>query len=153
LMRLLGDGAAELFATTLDLYLVLGWIAEDPNDRDTADGRPATKRSAYARIARMICADPETCSQQQLDSLKHIMLARHVYQLVGSLEQVVQRLSGPPQTVILAGSGEFLANVVLREQKAFPSCGEMSLSREFGPAVSAAACAHAVAVLAAEEKS
>ncbi len=35
--------AAELFATTLDVFLTLGDIPEDQNDRDTADGRPATR--------------------------------------------------------------------------------------------------------------
>ena len=32
--------AAELFATTLDVYLVLGLIPEDEEDCNTADGRP-----------------------------------------------------------------------------------------------------------------
>src|SRR5262245_29735015 len=34
------DGAAEWFATTQDVYLVLGESAEAPGDCDTADGRP-----------------------------------------------------------------------------------------------------------------
>src|SRR5262249_1880712 len=34
------DGVGELFATTLDVYLVLGAVHEDPADTDTADGRP-----------------------------------------------------------------------------------------------------------------
>ena len=33
---------AELFATTLDVYLTLGEIPSDPGDLSTADGRPAT---------------------------------------------------------------------------------------------------------------
>jgi probable H4MPT-linked C1 transfer pathway protein len=54
--------AAELFATTLDVYLVLGEVPEDAADRGTADGRAATRRAARARLARMLCADVETCS-------------------------------------------------------------------------------------------
>ena len=34
--------AAELFATTHDIFLVLGDVSPDPTDRSTADGRPAT---------------------------------------------------------------------------------------------------------------
>src|SRR5262249_41491473 len=55
-----GEGAAELFATTLDVYLVLGLIAEDAVDCRTADGRPATRVAAHGRLARMLCADTET---------------------------------------------------------------------------------------------
>ena len=44
--------AAEWFATTLDVYLLLGDIAEDADDRRTADGRPATREHAHARLAR-----------------------------------------------------------------------------------------------------
>ena len=52
-----GDGAAELFATSLDLFLLIGWNEDDPNDCDTADGRPATRAQAHLRLARMLCAD------------------------------------------------------------------------------------------------
>src|SRR5262249_59450212 len=54
-----GDGMAEFFATTLDVYLVLGRIPEDRSDRDTADGRPATVDFAHARLARMLGGDSE----------------------------------------------------------------------------------------------
>ena len=54
----LAGGAAELFATTLDVYLLLDWIAEDAADRNTADGRPATKAAAHARLARMMLRRP-----------------------------------------------------------------------------------------------
>ena len=41
---------AEFFATAQDAYLVLGMIAEDAEDRSTADGRPATAAFAHARL-------------------------------------------------------------------------------------------------------
>ncbi|MFL6120051.1 helix-turn-helix domain-containing protein, partial [Actinophytocola sp.] len=60
---LLGDlGAAEFFATTHDVYLILGMTPADPADRDTADGRPATLECAHARLARMVCGDAESVS-------------------------------------------------------------------------------------------
>src|SRR5262249_53239624 len=55
LCALLGiEGAAEVFATTLDVALILDWIPENPDDCDTADGRPATKAAAHVRLARMM---------------------------------------------------------------------------------------------------
>ena len=42
--------AAELFATTLDAFLLLNKIPENTEDRSTADGRPASKPFAHARL-------------------------------------------------------------------------------------------------------
>src|SRR5258708_819144 len=58
-------GAAEFFAPTLDVHLILDFIAEDPADCNTADGRPATKTAAHARLARMMCADLETSTPEE----------------------------------------------------------------------------------------
>ena len=55
--------AHELFATTIDAYLLLGELAEDPLSTATADGRPATRAAAHDRLARMICADREMFSE------------------------------------------------------------------------------------------
>jgi hypothetical protein len=60
-------------------------------------------------------------------------------------------LPGPPQTVVIAGEGEFLATAALREQDAFPPCYGVRLSLGLGAEVSRAACAYALAVLAAEQ--
>ncbi len=145
-----GSGAAELFATTLDVGLVLGTIAEDASDRDTADGRPATRAAAHARLARMLCADLETSSERQRVALAERALLRQVLLLRSAVEGVARRLPGPPRTVVLAGSGESLAGLVVQEQDAFPACPVVSLARELGPDGSPAACALAIAVLAAE---
>jgi hypothetical protein len=144
------DGASETFATVHDLYLALGLVPEDPNDRDTADGRPATKRHAFARIARMVCADLETCTQQELNRLTQLMMARHIIQMAASVQHVTSQMPGMPQTVVLAGSGEFLALSVLQRQVAFKPIHLVWLSRQLTAEVSTAACAHAVAVLAGE---
>jgi probable H4MPT-linked C1 transfer pathway protein len=154
LCALLGTGgAAELFATTLDVFLVLGRIAEDSTDTATADGRPATRAAAHARLARMLCADVETSTEDERRKLAERVLLRLVYDLTFAVKQVAGQLPCPPQTVVIAGSGEFLAELVLREQKAFPPCRVVSLARTLGPAVSQAACAHAVATLATGEGS
>jgi hypothetical protein len=72
--------------------------------------------------------------------------------LTFAIERVAARLPGPPQTVLLAGEGEFLAKVALEEQKAFPTCQAVLLSQTLGAAISQAACAHAVATMALDEK-
>jgi probable H4MPT-linked C1 transfer pathway protein len=145
-----GLGAAELFATALDVYLVLGQLPEDPEDRDTADGRPATRAAAEARLARMLCADLETSTEEERRDLAVRAARRQVALVVHAVEAVAGRLPAPPETVILSGSGEFLAGIAWNGQRTCPPCPVVSLGQRLGPEASRAGCAYALAVLASE---
>jgi probable H4MPT-linked C1 transfer pathway protein len=144
-------GASELFATALDAYLLLDYIPEDAADNNTADGRPATKACAEARLARMLCADLETSTADERRGLAKLILHNQTMILGFSIHEVAQRLPALPQTVLFAGEGEFLIRLTLQAQRDIPPCRVVSLSRELGPAISRAACAYAVAILAAEK--
>jgi (4-(4-[2-(gamma-L-glutamylamino)ethyl]phenoxymethyl)furan-2-yl)methanamine synthase len=151
LCALLNEGlATEVFATTLDVYLILGCLPENPDDCNTADGRPATLAAAEARLARMFCADLETSAAEERTELALAAAARQRALLARQLTSVLGRLPSPPRTVILAGEGEFLAGQVVASHQELAGAKIVSLKCELGPAVSQAACAHAVAVLAAE---
>jgi probable H4MPT-linked C1 transfer pathway protein len=151
LCALLGAAvAAEWFATTLDVYLVLGAVAEDPADSDTADGRPATVAAAHARLARMLGADAETCRTEITMDLARQAHARQLAWLRHAVDCVAARLPTPPATIILAGSGEFLARKLCTTLGKTAAGRVISLANELGPAISSAACAHAVALLLAE---
>lgn len=143
-----GGGAAEFFATTQDVYLVLGELLEDPADRDTADGRPATRALAHARLARMVCADMETTTEEERVQLAREVRGRQLFLLGDAFKTVAGTLPAPPGAVILSGSGEFLARALFTERTEIRIT---SLAEHLGPALSEAACAHAVAILAAEE--
>ena len=124
------EGAAELFATTLDVCLALGLVPERPDDRDTADGQPASRAAALRRLARLRCADA--------DEQECLALARLLH---GRLLDGLRAGSKPVETVLLAGSGAFLAEGLF---------GAARVERVEG-ALGECACAHAVAVLADEE--
>jgi probable H4MPT-linked C1 transfer pathway protein len=141
--------AAELFATTLDAYLVLGEMNEDVENHGTADGRPATVRHAYTRLARMLCSDAETCDEARLRRLAERVRARQMRLLGRAFAKVTARTREFPATVITSGSGEFLARRVL-DSLTGQAFRRVSLSEELGPEISNAACAYAVAILAAE---
>ena len=136
-----GRLAAEWFATTHDVYLLLGHIAEDLSDSDTADGRPATRAHAHARLARMLGADLESSSVAERLALAGEVQRRQLEMIRRAVGIVSGRLPEPPQTVILAGAGEFLA------REALGPCRLVSLQETMGAALSQAACAYAVAVL------
>jgi probable H4MPT-linked C1 transfer pathway protein len=143
--------ASELFATTLDAYLLLEHIPEDETDTNTADGRPATKAYAEARLARMFCSDLETSTAEERLGLAHLILRHQTMMLGYAINEVARRLPAHPQTIVFAGEGEFLIRLALEKQKRIPPCRVVSLGRELGPAISRAACAHAVAILATEK--
>src|SRR5581483_7793827 len=113
LCALVPGTAAEFFATTLDAYLVLGDLAEDADDRDTADGRPVTRAAAHARLARMLCADVETCTEEDTFQLALDARDRQADLLRRALGRVAGRLPEPPRTLILSGSGEFIVRRLL----------------------------------------
>lgn len=150
--------AAEFFATTLDAYLVLGWIEDNVMDCDTADGRPATRANALARLARMKCADTHILADNDI-----IDIAHHVSTLQRNIlfESIIHHFedlhSDTSLRLIVSGSGAFLVHkiiqdlhshiVILQKQIAISS---LSLDNILGYKISEAAAAYAVAVLASE---
>ena len=146
--RLGGPGllAAELFATTLDVYLLLGLIPEDALDTGTADGRPATKPFAHARLARMLGGDAETIPPDATLALaREVELAQ--LDLLATSELLTADAGG---VFLLSGSGEFLARRMLARFR-YGSPRVRSLADLVGPDVSGCAPAFALAVLATEK--
>ena len=140
--------AHEVFATMWDVYLTLGDLPEEPNRKDTADRRPATKVAARDRLARAICADRETFSEQDARAMSLALADAQVRKIAAIITQLVARVQQPPHTIVLSGQGDFLARRVLEKAKIKSSI--VSLARELGSELSQCAPAHALAVLARE---
>jgi (4-(4-[2-(gamma-L-glutamylamino)ethyl]phenoxymethyl)furan-2-yl)methanamine synthase len=141
--------AAELFASTLDAYLMLDEFASDPLDLSTADGRPATVEAARDRLARMICADRESFSAEDARQLAHDADLCLTKRLVRAAERACHATTGQPDAAVIAGSGDFLAARVARRVLS-PGGRVVSLNEAWGLVASAAGCAYAVVQLAAE---
>jgi (4-(4-[2-(gamma-L-glutamylamino)ethyl]phenoxymethyl)furan-2-yl)methanamine synthase len=140
--------AQELFATSRDVYLLLGDLREDPTNLHTADNRPATKAAARVRLGRMIGADGEQFQQRDALEISQFVAAAQVELIASGLRQVLARLPQPPTTAILSGQGEFLAKRVFDHLKIAPAI--VSLSDQLGLTASRCGPAHALAVLARE---
>ena len=139
--------AAEFFATMLDAYVMLGLLPENPDDRDTADGRPMTCTYAHVRLARMRCADAETFSEEEA---KRLAAGAWSTQRTFIIEACGRVLSDRPELerIVVSGSGEVVGRTVA-EQMRKPAT---SLANQLGRALSEAACAYAVAMLAQPER-
>ncbi len=140
--------AQELFATTRDVHLLLGNLPEDPLDHHTADHRPASVAAAHRRLARMLCADRSQFSLDEVRSWAREIAQVQLDLIVRSATLVMQRLEPQPNSVVIAGHGEFLARQLL-DQMHWKG-HTVSLASQLAPQVSRCATAHALAVLARE---
>jgi probable H4MPT-linked C1 transfer pathway protein len=139
--------ASEFFATTHDVYLVLGETEPDERDRQTADGRPATRAFAEARLARAVCCDLNDLGAAGAQELARAFGGALESRIQVALAQVIARV-GIPVRVVVAGSGSFLARRLATRLVA-PS-QVVSLDDIWGTGGSVAACARAVLTLAEE---
>jgi len=142
--------AAEWFATTHDVYVRLGLLGPNPDDRSTADGRPMTGPNAHARLARMLGGDPEITPAEETKDLADRAFVAQRQAIAAGIRRVVDRLPNWPRAVCVAGSGEFLAKSAWDDVCGANGPGVHALTDLLGPARSVAACALAVAVLGAE---
>ena len=141
--------AQEFFSSTLDVYLLLDHANEEPDNCLTADGRPATKRFAAARMARMLCADLEELSTSEiLDFALQVADAQHKLLLKG-LETVLFTHKSIPRQFLVCGQGEWLAKELVKQTGS--SSQTIALSTLLSRSASQVGPAHAVAVLATEE--
>lgn len=135
--------ARELFSTTLDVFLITGDIPEDPADRVTANGAPATREFAFDRLARQFCGDTQEFSHEVLTEFALLVRAK----LLDLLGSCIQRVAGKvATTALLSGEGAFLA----RQSLDGMSLQVIELEQVLGESGSRAACALALARLAAE---
>lgn len=163
--------AQELFATMRDVYLVLGELPEHPDDTQTADGRPATRDAAIARLARVICADETEFGEHDARGMAAAAADAQAEGVSAAFAHVVCRLDPPRgpvsptpdacfgktpllvsvagMTVVLSGHGDCLAQRVLARVEHAGTV--ISLTDRLGVEASRAATAYALATLLREE--
>ncbi|MFM8498297.1 MAG: hypothetical protein ACKOEM_22675, partial [Planctomycetia bacterium] len=128
---------------------LLGELAADPLDTDTADGRPFTPDWSRARLARMLLEDPEKFSMADAVALAEHCAAAQARDVARALRRVAAALPGPAAAVVLSGHGACLVRRALgRVGWRVPV---VSLAERLSPAVARVAPAHALALVALGE--
>ena len=140
--------AGGLFVSTLDVYLLRGDMAEAPRDCDTANGRPATIAAAYDRIARMVCSDRDEITFSQAVHMARTWGQAQEHQIATAIRVVIGRQPSRPTTIVVSGSGEFLARRVIGNMTELAPYRVLSLGEALAPEIASAACAYAVTQLA-----
>jgi probable H4MPT-linked C1 transfer pathway protein len=111
--------ASELFALSGDVHLVLGNISEKDYTVETADGRKKTLPEALTRLARVVCADTEMITQQEIIKIAQYIYNKQIQQVTAGLTKVyayTKTLTSGKVPVVVTGLGKkFLAAVAANE--------------------------------------
>jgi probable H4MPT-linked C1 transfer pathway protein len=100
--------SSELFAIAADAHLLRGNLAPNQCTCTFPDARGTSPREVRARLARVVCADPEQLADGDLDAIAAAVEEAQVASIAAALIRVAGRL--PPDTgAIAVGAGAFLA--------------------------------------------
>ncbi|HEX7292705.1 MAG TPA: hydantoinase/oxoprolinase family protein [Conexibacter sp.] len=132
--------AAELFAISADVHVVLGHLAPSAYTCPTPDGRDTSPARARERIARLVCADAEQLRPEEIDAIARHLHDAQVAQIAAAASRVGAGV--PPEAPIVgAGAGVFLVREVAarigRELAGLPGGWDVAAA-EVAPAVALA---------------
>ena len=82
----------ENFATMADVHLILNHISRDQYTCETADGRDPTRDCSYARLARIVCADIEEITREDVDTFARFLHKKQVHLIANALRTIASRL-------------------------------------------------------------
>jgi (4-(4-[2-(gamma-L-glutamylamino)ethyl]phenoxymethyl)furan-2-yl)methanamine synthase len=101
--------ASELFALSGDVHLVLGNITQETYSIETADGRGKTIPEALARLARVVCADTEILTKQEIIKMAEYISDMQIRQVAEGLSKVysyTKSLASGKVPVVVTGLGK-----------------------------------------------
>lgn len=137
--------AAERFADSRDVWLLLGELPEEPGCTDTPDGAPATRDAARARLARMLLADPGDFSAADAQAAAEWCAEAQTRLVARAVARVATSSGSRPTSMVVSGHGGCLA------RRAIDRLGwnlpVVSLPDVIGPGAARAAPAHALALI------
>ncbi|MCH2180167.1 MAG: hypothetical protein MK106_15335 [Mariniblastus sp.] len=101
--------AQELFAFMQDAYLVLGRTHPEPQNQNTADGKPLTRNHSRQRIARLLCADRSELINQEIEQIAQAAVTAQHAQITTGLQKLLTTHPDLPKRFVVSGQGEWLA--------------------------------------------
>lgn len=102
--------AAEYFATTADVYRILGLLDEAADQQPSADGSEKTPAGSRRRLARMVGRDAESGSEAEWRALAEWLAEAQLRRIEDGIALVLSRRLLPADApIIAAGAGRFLA--------------------------------------------
>ena len=100
--------AAEYFATTADVYRVLGELQPEHDLADTADGKDRSLDASMRRLARMVGHDLEDADTKTWHSLAQAFKVQQMSCLLHAIKSCIAQTSHQPTVLTGLGAGSFL---------------------------------------------
>ncbi|HTW28985.1 MAG TPA: hydantoinase/oxoprolinase family protein [Acetobacteraceae bacterium] len=136
----------EHFATTADVYRLLGELAPEVDQMPTADGRGKSLRASRARLARMVGRDAADATEAEWRDVARWFAEQQLRRIEDAVMLVLSRARLPDAAPVLgAGIGRHLAaRLAARLQRPYRDFTDSCL--DGAPSVWAGHCAPAIAV-------
>lgn len=145
---------AEHFATSADVYRVLGWLPAAADRHDSADGGAKTVAASRVRLARMVGRDAGDLPDAAWSELAAWCADAQLERIQRAARQVLSRVRlEPGAPVLTAGAGAFLAERLAARlgRPAVPFAHLLGVGPELAQAADWCAPALAVARLMADD--
>ncbi|MCW4022026.1 MAG: hydantoinase/oxoprolinase family protein [archaeon] len=96
---------SELFAQSGDVHLILGNISKEDYTAETCDGRGKTKQETIARLARVVSADTDMLTDQEILYMAEFVYEKQVEQISEGLNQVYESTKLPKESIKIVVTG------------------------------------------------
>lgn len=146
---------AEYFATTADMFRLLGRLEEDFDRHPAADGGPKTVEGSARRLLRMVGTDLGPASLEEARVLAGVFAETQLRRIADGLALVLSRGELPEDApLVAAGCGSFLVGELARRagRPAIDLASILGLEGERARWARVAAPALAVALLALQAR-
>lgn len=107
--------AAEYFATTADVYRILGELPPEHDLADTADGQSKSLENSMRRLARMVGHDFADKDEREWSLLAQAFRTTQLQYLSQAIRSVISQSQLQPTTLVGLGAGSFLAKAVAEQ--------------------------------------
>jgi (4-(4-[2-(gamma-L-glutamylamino)ethyl]phenoxymethyl)furan-2-yl)methanamine synthase len=104
--------SSELFAISADAHLLRGSLTPEECTCTFPDGRGAARPEARARLARVVCADPEQLGDGDIEAIAAAVEEAQIAAIAAALDRVAAPLPAGVG-VIVVGVGAFLARAAV----------------------------------------
>jgi probable H4MPT-linked C1 transfer pathway protein len=102
--------AAERFAVSGDVHMLLGHLMPEEYACVPPDGGERSIAGARRRLARVVCADEELLTPREIEDMALFVHHRQVTMITESLVQVLSAMRVRPPVITVTGMGAFLAS-------------------------------------------
>jgi len=141
--------SSEMFAQSGDVHLMLDNIKEEEYTVETCDGRGKTRRESMARLARVVCADIDMLTEQEIVGMAKFVYDKQVEQIAGGLNQVYERIKPLLQEKIRVVVTGLARNFLARKAAEKVGLDVMDMSKVVGVEASVVSPSVGVALMVA----